>query len=241
MALLAMALRVCGTGPKPNERPIALRIRLDHSLPLKVRAARAGKGLRPSADLRLKEGSGPAALGERLVAAGGVVCARCERPIVPGERGISATTTLIGWSTAAPAHRRCNRATSHRRRFSRQWHRRGLSDRSTVGLSPASAAEHEVDLAAPQHHAEGRCFRPSSQLQCCTQCRCLAGEASGPENMSEAPALTFPTPIRRAARRARGGVLPVRGWSCWEQPSATSPSVARFRARTLRHRSRQGP
>jgi hypothetical protein len=63
-ALLAKALRVRHRVPKQNARPIALRIR-DLTTPLlqKVEQRERERGLRPRANLRLKQGSGPCRIG----------------------------------------------------------------------------------------------------------------------------------------------------------------------------------
>jgi hypothetical protein len=55
------------------------------------------------------------------VAAGVVECARCHRPILPGEPWdlghVDGSKTVY----SGPEHRRCNRATSRHRRQSREW------------------------------------------------------------------------------------------------------------------------
>jgi hypothetical protein len=55
------------------------------------------------------------------VAAGKALCDRCGRAIAPGEPWDLGHLDSDRTRYAGPEHRRCNRATSGRRRQSRQW------------------------------------------------------------------------------------------------------------------------
>ena len=56
-----------------------------------------------------------------LVASGAVRCARCGKPIVPGEPWDLGHDDHDRSRYSGPEHARCNRATSSRRRHSRKW------------------------------------------------------------------------------------------------------------------------
>jgi hypothetical protein len=58
---------------------------------------------------------------QALVATGEVACARCARLIFPGEPWDLGHDDYDRTVYAGPEHRRCNRATSKRRRHSRRW------------------------------------------------------------------------------------------------------------------------
>jgi len=57
----------------------------------------------------------------RKVAGGAVVCARCGRPIVPGEPWDLGHDDYNPYRWTGPEHRRCNRATAKKRPRSRDW------------------------------------------------------------------------------------------------------------------------
>jgi hypothetical protein len=57
----------------------------------------------------------------REVNAGLVACARCGEPIIPGEAWDFGHDDHERSLYTGPEHRACNRATSKRRRTSRQW------------------------------------------------------------------------------------------------------------------------
>jgi hypothetical protein len=56
-----------------------------------------------------------------LVASGQAICARCGRPITPGEPWDLGHDDRDRSRYSGPEHARCNRATSSRRRHSREW------------------------------------------------------------------------------------------------------------------------
>jgi hypothetical protein len=60
-------------------------------------------------------------LWEPIVATGRTICARCSRPILPGQKWDLGHDDYDRSKYTGPEHRRCNRQTSKPRMFSRKW------------------------------------------------------------------------------------------------------------------------
>jgi hypothetical protein len=80
----------------------------------------------PAPEKTMKRGYGPKHQRLRarvalIVNAGQAYCARCHKPILPGEPWDLGHDDVDRTKYLGPEHRRCNRATSRHRRQSREW------------------------------------------------------------------------------------------------------------------------